>query len=99
MFVVLCFSGDIAAENVRSRCLQREMDTMINDLQNVLWLTRFVFVPLQRLVHVQCIFPSLDISRNEPFSFDFIDELLAEKEKYKNVSEELDMTLNELSGY
>ena len=27
------------------------------------------------------------------------DELLAEKEKYKNVSEELDMTLNELSGY
>jgi tropomyosin-1 len=27
------------------------------------------------------------------------DELLAEKEKYKGVSEELDMTLNELSGY
>ena len=27
------------------------------------------------------------------------DELLAEKEKYKSVSEELDMTLNELSGY
>ena len=33
-------------------------------------------------------------------SFDiFLDELLAEKEKYKGVSEELDMTLNELSGY
>ncbi len=29
----------------------------------------------------------------------FVDELLAEKEKYKGVSEELDMTLNELSGY
>ena len=29
----------------------------------------------------------------------FLDELLAEKEKYKGVSEELDMTLNELSGY
>jgi len=29
----------------------------------------------------------------------FSDELLAEKEKYKGVSEELDMTLNELSGY
>lgn len=28
-----------------------------------------------------------------------LDELLAEKEKYKSVSEELDMTLNELSGY
>ncbi|CAF1052018.1 unnamed protein product [Rotaria sordida] len=27
------------------------------------------------------------------------DELLAEREKYKNVSDELDMTLNELSGY
>jgi len=27
------------------------------------------------------------------------DELLAEKEKYKNISEELDQTLNELSGY
>jgi tropomyosin-1 len=27
------------------------------------------------------------------------DELLAEKEKYKSVSDELDMTLNELSGY
>jgi len=27
------------------------------------------------------------------------DELLAEKEKYKGVSDELDMTLNELSGY
>ena len=32
-------------------------------------------------------------------SFLFLDELLAEKEKYKGVSEELDMTLNELSGY
>jgi hypothetical protein len=31
--------------------------------------------------------------------FLFLDELLAEKEKYKGVSEELDMTLNELSGY
>ena len=31
--------------------------------------------------------------------FSFLDELLVEKEKYKNVSEELDMTLNELSGY
>ncbi len=31
--------------------------------------------------------------------FIFLDELLAEKEKYKGVSEELDMTLNELSGY
>ena len=29
----------------------------------------------------------------------FLDELLVEKEKYKSVSEELDMTLNELSGY
>lgn len=28
-----------------------------------------------------------------------IDELLAEKEKYKNISEELDQTLNELQGY
>ncbi|RNA11830.1 Tropomyosin [Brachionus plicatilis] len=27
------------------------------------------------------------------------DELLAEKEKYKNISEELDQTLNELQGY
>jgi hypothetical protein len=33
------------------------------------------------------------------FYFFFVDELLAEKEKYKGVSEELDMTLNELSGY
>jgi hypothetical protein len=33
------------------------------------------------------------------FSSFFLDELLAEKEKYKSVSEELDMTLNELSGY
>ena len=32
-------------------------------------------------------------------SFLSLDELLAEKEKYKGVSEELDMTLNELSGY
>lgn len=29
----------------------------------------------------------------------FLDELLAEREKYKGVSDELDMTLNELSGY
>jgi len=28
--------GDITAENVRSKSLQREMDSMINDLQNVL---------------------------------------------------------------
>ena len=27
------------------------------------------------------------------------DELLSEKEKYKNISEELDQTLNELQGY
>jgi hypothetical protein len=33
------------------------------------------------------------------FVYFFLDELLAEKEKYKGVSEELDMTLNELSGY
>ena len=31
--------------------------------------------------------------------FLFLDELLAEREKYKGVSDELDMTLNELSGY
>jgi hypothetical protein len=29
----------------------------------------------------------------------YVDELLAEKEKYKNISEELDQTLNELQGY
>jgi len=33
------------------------------------------------------------------FIHSFVDELLVEKEKYKNVSDELDMTLNELSGY
>jgi hypothetical protein len=33
---IVCISGDITAENVRSKSLQREMDSMINDLQNVL---------------------------------------------------------------
>lgn len=34
--VCVCISGDIAAENVRGKGLQREMDSVINDLQNVL---------------------------------------------------------------
>ena len=34
----MCISGDITSENVRSKSLQGEMDSMINDLQNVLWL-------------------------------------------------------------
>ena len=42
-------------------------------------------------------FPCMETCSN--ISFIFIDELLAEKEKYKGVSDELDMTLNELSGY
>ena len=56
---LLCcaFSGDITAENVRSRTLQREMDAMINDLQNVLWFDLIWFFPVVQLfVHVDCIF-------------------------------------------
>ena len=36
---------------------------------------------------------------NTFFTFQFLDELLSEKEKYKNISEELDQTLNELQAY
>ncbi len=38
LHLCVCISGEINAENVRSKNLQREMDSMINDLQNVLWL-------------------------------------------------------------
>lgn len=43
-------------------------------------------------------FPRVAVFRHVSLD-SFLDELLAEKEKYKGVSEELDMTLNELSGY
>ena len=57
------------------------------DIINSIWIA------IRSLIH--CSSPVALIF----FFFSFLDELLVEKEKYKNVSEELDMTLNELSGY
>ncbi len=41
----VCISGDITAENARGKNFQREMDSMINDLQNVLWFI-YLFICL-----------------------------------------------------
>jgi hypothetical protein len=43
-YMCVCISGDITSENARSKSLQREMDSMINDLQNVLWFIYCLFV-------------------------------------------------------
>ena len=63
----------------------------------------YYFVRVHLLIKSECLifssflsFLSMEIVS---FFFLFADELLAEKEKYKGVSDELDMTLNELSGY
>jgi hypothetical protein len=64
------------------------------------WLINqlFFLIVSEYLCSIEIFFSS--IRRNDVFFFViFLDELLAEKEKYKSVSDELDMTLNELSGY
>jgi hypothetical protein len=58
IYVSACISGDITTENVRSKSLQREMDTMINDLQNVLWSNcLFVCCVCVCAVKFQFLFP------------------------------------------
>ncbi len=86
---------DVSFSRIKQQCI----NYMIYRLNNVpIWLN-VQWLNCKRKSIVSKVMISYTIDCLFYMLIFFADELLAEKEKYKGVSEELDMTLNELSGY